>query len=601
MADTGSTFSNMFSETKKAFKELKDLANPFTGAFATIVTNLDVLSRQSVRTFAQSSEYAEAFRQSFGSALVDITKISENASDIALVLQQAADIQNSFAKEFNTNIILTSRNLSDFATSAQAFDIPAQSMASIAEGLVTAGQSFNDLPNVLETSANKARAVGVNVSAVFDIVRNNLSDINKFGFENGVEGLARMAISAAGLRVNLNSVFNLADRLFDPEKTIDLVAGFQRLGVAAGDLADPFRLMYLAQNDTEELFKQVTNLTQGFTFFNEETKQFELYPNAKRDLRELESLTQISYNDLVKYSQQTERLRIIGKDLKIGVSEEEKQFITNIATYSQQKGGFEVTLASGETKLISEIRKEDIDGIKEANKAMSTEEIARAQLSTINSMAADMAAIRARIAAPIAQDRTISSFAEGLRGSTRTLREGVESVLPKGEYEAGVKNLFQGGTKVVEELITGQKNLNDVLKDASIFGSQFVDGFKNMTQNIANFDPAASFRKEITDSNTLIGIGKGLSDALKPAVDEIKSILSVPQTQTIEQNTKVDFNELRVDISGNVNLQGGKSSTEIGDELVRSGTLKTYIEGMIKQQMSQQTPNNFGLLPNFAS
>jgi NCAIR mutase (PurE)-related protein len=601
MADTGSTFSNMFSESKKAFKELKDLATDFTGAFGTIVTNLDTLSRQSVRTFAQSSEYAEAFRQSFGSALVDITKISENASDIAAVLQQAADIQNSFAKEFNTNIILTSRNLSDFATSAQAFDIPAQSMASIAEGLVTAGQSFNDLPNVLETSANKARAVGVNVSAVFDIVRNNLSDINKFGFENGVEGLARMAISAAGLRVNLNSVFNLADRLFDPEKTIDLVAGFQRLGVAAGDLADPFRLMYLAQNDTEELFKQVTNLTQGFTFFNEETKQFELYPNAKRDLRELESLTQISYNDLVKYSQQTERLRIIGKDLNIGVSDEEKQFITNIATYSQQKGGFEVTLASGKTKLISEIRKEDIDGIKEANKEMSTEEIARAQLNTNKSMAADMAAIRARIAAPIAQDRTISSFAEGLRGGARTLREGVESALPKGQYDEGVKNLFQGSAKVVEDLITGQKKLSDVLQDASVFGGQFTEGFKNMTQNIANFDPAASFRKEITDSNTLIGIGKGLSDALKPAVDEIKSILSVPQTQTIEQNTRVDFNELRVDISGNVNLQGGKSSTEIGDELVRSGTLKTYIEGMIKQQMSQQTPNNFGLLPNFAS
>jgi hypothetical protein len=474
-------------------------------------------------------------------------------------------------------------------------------MASIAEGLVTAGQSFNDLPNVLETSANKARAVGVNVSAVFDIVRNNLSDINKFGFENGVEGLARMAISAAGLRVNLNSVFNLADRLFDPEKTIDLVAGFQRLGVAAGDLADPFRLMYLAQNDTEELFKQVTNLTQGFTFFNEKTKQFELYPNAKRDLRELESLTQISYNDLVKYSQQTERLRIIGKDLKIGVSEEEKQFITNIATYSQQKGGFEVTLASGETKLISEIRKEDIDGIKEANKVMSTEEIARAQLKANDAMAADMASIRARIVGPIGADRTVSSFAEGLRGGTRVARGLAETALPKEEFNAGVKNLFQGGTKVVEELITGQKNLNDVLKDASIFGSQFVDGFKNMTQNIANFDPAASFRKEITDSNTLIGIGKGLSDALKPAVDEIKSILSVPQTQTIEQNTRVDFNELRVDISGNVNLQGGKSSTEIGDELVRSGTLKTYIEGMIKQQMSQQTPNNFGLLPNFAS
>jgi hypothetical protein len=596
---TGNT-SNIFSETRKTVKELIDIATDLKGGFQSVVNNLDILSRQSVRAFAQSGEYAQAFRESFGGALEDITKISSNATNIAMVLQQAADIQNSFAKEFNTNIILSSRNLADFATAAQAFEIPAQSMASIAEGLVTAGQSFNDLPNILETTANKARSVGVNVSAVFDIVRNNLSDINKFGFENGVEGLARMAISAAGLRVNLNSVFNLADRLFDPEKTIDLVAGFQRLGVAAGDLADPFRLMYLAQNDTEELFKQVTNLTQGFTFFNEKTKQFELYPNAKRDLRELESLTQISYNDLVKYSQQTERLRIIGKDLKIGVSEEEKQFITNIATYSQKKGGFEVKLATGETKLISEIRKEDIEGIKEANKEMSIEEIARAQLKANDAMAADMASIRARIVGPIGADRTISSFSEGLRGGTRVAREFAETALPKEEFNAGVKNLFQGGTKVVEELITGQKNLNDVLKDASIFGSQFVNGFKSMTQNIANFDPAASFKKEITDSNTLIGIGKGLSDALKPAVDEIKSILSVPQTQKIEQNTKVDFNELKVDISGNVNLQGGRSSTEIGDELVKNGTLKTYIEGIVKQQMSQQSPKNFGLLPNFA-
>lgn len=599
MADTGSTFSDFFKNTKQALKELQEVALGWNKGFQDIVTSLDVLSRQSVKTFAQSSEYAEAFRQSFGGALTDITAVSDKAENIAQVLQQAAEIQNSFARTFNTNLLLTSKNLSDFAIAAQAFNIPADSMAQFAEGLVTAGQSFNDLPDIMETTANKARVVGVNVNAVFDIVRNNLADLNKFGFENGVEGLARMAISAAGLRVNLNTVFNLADRLFDPEKTIELVAGFQRLGVAAGDLADPFRLMYLAQNDTEELFNQVTRLTEGFTFFNEKTKQFELYPNAKRDLRELEALTQISYNDLVKYSQQTERLRIIGKDLKIGVNDEDRQFIANVATFSKERGGFEVKLLTGQTKLVSEINKDDIEGIKQANRALSTEEIARAQLNANEAMKADMALIRAAVVGPIAKQATVGSLVETMRGTSRTLAEGVRAAIPEEQYSAGVKNLFEGSTKVLQDLLSGQKTFSDVVQDASIFGEQMSKGFKQMITNISNFNPAEAFTKEITQGNTLIGVGTELANALKPTVEKIQSILSVPQTANINQNTNVNFNKLTVDISGNVNVQGGKTSTQIGDELIQQGTLKTYIEGIIKQQMAQNTPNSvFGLLPN---
>ena len=599
MANTGNTFSDFFTNTKQALKELQDIALGWNKGFADIVTSLDVLSRQSVKTFAQSSEYAEAFRQSLGGALTDISAVSDKAENIAQVLQQASEIQNSFARTFNTNLILTSKNLSDFAIAAQAFNIPADSMAQFAEGVVTAGQSINDLPDIMETTANKARVVGVNVNAVFDIVRNNLSDINKFGFENGVEGLARMAISAAGLRVNLNTVFNLADRLFDPEKTIELVAGFQRLGVAAGDLADPFRLMYLAQNDTEELFKQVTNLTQGFTFFNEKTKQFELYPNAKRDLRELEALTQISYNDLVKYSQQTERLRIIGKDLKIGVNDEDRQFIANVATFSKERGGFEVKLLTGETKLVSEINKDDIEGIKQANRELSTEEIARAQLSANEAMKADMAAIRAAVVGPIAKQATVGSLLETIRGTTRTLSEGARAAIPEEKYSAGVKNLFEGSTKVLQDLLSGQKTFVDVVQDASVFGEQLSSGFKQMITNISNFNPVDAFTKEITQGNTFIGVGTELANVLKPTVEKIQSILSVPQTANINQNTNVNFNRLNVDISGNVNVQGGKTSTQIGDELIQQGTLKTYIEGIIKQQMAQNTPNPvFGLLPN---
>jgi hypothetical protein len=92
---------------------------------------------------------------------------------------------------------------------------------------------------------------------LFELVQNNLSEINRYGFQDGVSGLARMASQAAGLRINMSETFEFAGKVFNPEGAINMVATFQRLGVAAGDLADPFRLMYLASEDTEELQNQI--------------------------------------------------------------------------------------------------------------------------------------------------------------------------------------------------------------------------------------------------------------------------------------------------------------------------------------------------------
>ena len=119
------------------------------------------------------------------------------------------------------------------------------------------------------------------------------------------------------------------------------VSTFQRLGVAAGDLADPFRLMYLASEEAGELQNQVVKMTEKFTFFNEKTKQFEVFPNAKRDLREISKQTGIAYEELVKMSVGQQKLNKIRGEFKTNAMDEEsKQFIANVAEYNKDKGGF---------------------------------------------------------------------------------------------------------------------------------------------------------------------------------------------------------------------------------------------------------------------
>jgi hypothetical protein len=128
--------------------------------------------------------------------------------------------------------------------------------------------------------------------------------------------------------------------------------------------------MYLASEDTEELQKQVVKMTEKFTYFDEKKKEFKVFPNAKRDLREIAQQTGISYEELIKMSTASQKMSMIAKDFKLpGIDEESKQFIANVATYSKEKGGFTVKV-SGEQKLVSQLNTNDLKELKEDRKSV---------------------------------------------------------------------------------------------------------------------------------------------------------------------------------------------------------------------------------------
>jgi hypothetical protein len=73
--------------------------------------------------------------------------------------------------------------------------------------------------------------------------------------------------------------------------------------------------MYLASEDTEELQNQIVKMTEQFTYFDESTKEFKVFPNAKRDLREIAKETGIAYDE-TPISNEFRTARIPGTDRK---------------------------------------------------------------------------------------------------------------------------------------------------------------------------------------------------------------------------------------------------------------------------------------------
>lgn len=583
--------SKTFDAFRKVAAELKgDISNLFFG--------LDEKASEVVGILGQSRNYAEGIRQSLADAVPELAAIAKDGKDFEAALEAAANAQKDITKSLQTNLLLTSRQMIDVATVSQAYSISSQELGEFVERFVTAGQSINNFPSVLEKSANYARSMGVNVDATMDYIRKNLDDINKFGFKDGVEGLGRMAARMAAMRIDMSAVYNFADKVFDPENAISMVAGFQRMGVAAGDLADPFRLMYLASEDVEELGKQIGKAVEKFSTFDEKSKTFKIAPSAKRDLRELEQLMGISYDDLVKYSQQAERLRIVGRDLTIGgVDEETKQFLANVAQYDEKKGGFAVKLnMQGDTKLVSQINKEDIASIREANRELSPKEIARASLTAVESIRNDVRAIRASILVPTAGSRTLSSIAEALRGGAAGVREGFlerdgkTAAQRRADADAGMGGLTSG----IEKFFKGTGDLSDVLSGIKKVLPDVTKILSDAVKSVKDIPNTPGFKNEIMPDNNLKGLGETIKSGFDSSMDRLIDVLGIQSptgglAQNMTVNNNVTVQPVKVDVNGDINLKGANGE-KIAMETNRE--LGKFVENIVKNELEKYYSQN---------
>ena len=583
--------SKTFDAFRKVAAELKgDISNLFFG--------LDEKASEVVGILGQSRNYAEGIRQSLADAVPELATIAKDGKDFEAALEAAANAQREITKSLQTNVLLTSRQMIDIATVSQAYSISSQELGEFVERFATAGQSINNFPSVLEKSANYARSMGVNVDATMEYIRKNLDDINKFGFKDGVEGLGRMSARMAAMRIDTNAIFTFADKVFDPENAISMVAGFQRMGVAVGDLADPFRLMYLASEDVEELEKQIGKAVEKFSTFDEKSKTFKIAPNAKRDLRELEVQTGINYDDLVKFSQQAERLRIVGRDLNIGgVDEETKQFLANVAQYDEKKGGFAVKLnMEGETKLVSQINKDDIASIREANKELSPKEIARASLTAVESIRNDVRAIRASVLIPTAGSRTLSSLAEALRGGAAGAREGIlerdgkTAAQRRADADAGMG----GVTSSIEKFFKGTGDLSDVLSGIKTVLPDVTKILSDTVKSIKDIPNTPGFKNEIMPDNNLKGLGESIKSGFDSSVDRLIDVLGIQSpagglAQNMTVNNNVTIQPVKVDVNGDINLKGANGE-KIAMETNRE--LGKFVENIVKTELEKYYSQN---------
>ena len=561
---------------KDVFKPIETLAE----ALGLMVAHADKLNK----SFGLGRARIEEMKVAFTDAAAGVEKLGGSLDDVSNTIIEIASASNR-------NVIENEKVISELYAASKVLNTTA---GALVNNFKDVGYETSQIGPNLKDSIQYIQSVGLNATKVMKDVSDNMGQMNRYQFEGGVQGLAKMAAQASMLRFDMKETFQFAEKVLTPEGAIETAAGIQRLGVSMGALADPFALMNASINDPSGLQDSLIKATKQFTEYDEKTKSFKINPQGVLTLRELAKETGTSFENLSKSALAAADLdkrlsEVSGAGLKFE-NEEDKQYLANIAKMG--KGGkYEVTLKDGVTKELQNLNQEEFDELIQQQKdaPKTVEDIQRSQLTALQSMAADMKAMVSAGKFGAVSTKEVSTNIEGLRNIFTKFGDVSQKSLPKtpevrksvSEAIGEMKTLFgeaqKGGIKS-EDFINNLKNIQaSLLKKGESLGDDSLNAIKEVLKETASSLKGTSMVETWFKNNLL--------DGSKPTTTQTTQTKSPTTAKPLTRDAVMGKGTASKNYAGS-----GSQSKQINSQVDFGGTITIKVDapaGISKQYFEQ--------------
>jgi len=472
ITDIQTAMKNLTDEATRILDPLKEIPNQLNK----ITIAAETLNKEFIGSRTRINEMMQA-----------IADVSPEVIGLGGKFEDVGKTIDGIAKGSRRNLIASKDDIQElFATSK----VIGQDVTKLVDEFAKVGIMYSDISEKVVDSISYVNSIGVNASTVMKDVVSNTDKLSRFNFEGGVQGLTKMAAQASMLRFDMKETFELADKVLDPDKAIEVASAFQRLGVSAGNLTDPFMLMNQSINDPSGLQNSLINVAKQFTYFDESAQQFKISPQGILTLREMESQTGVSAKSMreaaLSAADFDKRIGDIKKTgLAAGFSEDDQMLIANLSRMNKEKGGYEIKVVDDKGqesyKKLTDLSSEQLKATLEAEKTRpkDIEAVQRSQLNTQESMLQNLKEINEKILRGITGNKTaISSVAKGSDALRGGVRKGTETYFNQ-DFQDTMEKLEKKLATTTDP--TKRKEVLDELKgEAMKMGGDVLDGFTDM-------------------------------------------------------------------------------------------------------------------------
>lgn len=567
----------------------------------TYLAGIDTLMSQSTRlneTFLAGRGRIEQMQIAIADAIPSVTRLGGTVT-------QTVATMGEIAEATNRNFIAQEETVGELFAASQLLG---SSVQTLSKAFIDVGFSIDEVGERLEESIYYIQSLGLNAGQVADAVVDNLDQLQRFQFEGGIQGLTKMAAQAAMLRVDMSTTLDFAERVMTPEGAIKMAEAFQRLGVAAGDLVDPFQLMNQSINDPTGLQTSIANVAKSFVYFSEEAGQFKINPEGVLRLKEIATETQIPYDRLVKMgvaaSEMGERLKQVSMAGLKFEKEEDQQFLANISEMGKD-GVYRVTLEDGTKVDINELNQQQFDRLieREKDRPKTIEDMTRAQMDISKIVAQDVQTIRDKIVYGVVSMGPIPGLTEDFRSVTKAITEGISGEAIDSE-RLKVSDVRGSLGNVFNSLVDVMKQPGDMMENFQKWASESMNmddlsgklgGFlDNFVENVQS-----GFRKSSDNEMALSDImSQFRTDVLNPLKTDGEkykgqSFLEGSAPISTETTTKTTIDTTTPVMRGTLDMNIKHTFPPEFEKLSQSDQMKVFDNYLKSQMRSEEFKNYF--------
>ena len=487
-----------------------------------------------------SGELSRGLRTEIMETLPEMITMVYGFEDVKKTITGMIEEQGKFTL-YNREVI------GDMAVTSRAFVGDLDTLGKMIGTYEKAGYGAAGALERINEAGESSISLGLNARKVVAEIETNIKNLNQYGFKNGYDGLTRMAQKSIEFKMSMQSVFTLAEKLFDPDQAVALSANLQAIGGAIGDFNDPLKLMYMATNDAGGLQDAMIGVAGSLATYNSELGKFEITGVNLRKARALAGELGMSMDELSTTAIKAAERTSASADLLAGgfnLDEKQQEFITNLA---RMEGG----------KMVIDIPKDFTDEFKGAT---------RVALEDLNDEQVRVLIDNQKVFEEMnAKDIALSQYTE-----TQKLGLQVSEIVTMMKVQ--LANSIRGDLSKVDEKYISQVN-------------QFLKETKEGTNNLGKLLVGEEAKKGLEEAK------KGLEGKPKEPIkandmilrpdgppillNENDTIYAVDETKNRGNNVTTENKTMKIEIVSNVNADDIRN--DIMNQMAMTSDYREYI------------------------
>lgn len=354
-ANLGKAFGNSLADAAKelfkstlSLRSIYDYFIEFDGQVKKFNLSLGV-SGERARLMREEMRGAVEIAHLYGAGIADIIEMQQKMAEIT-----------GFAKMYNE------KDIANMVAMSKGTSLNNQEIGELTGRLELLGYTVDQSRNLVQRSVNEFSKLGLNSSKILRNLAQNIDKLDKYRFNNGVEGLKNLLKYSEQFKLSLDSTLNATEKFNNLEGLLENGAKLMVLGGEFSKI-DPFRLSFLARNKPDEFNKELAKLNKGIAVFNKETGQFDVSAIDMDRLRLVAESTGVKFEELIQSSKTLAKNQIIGKQF-FG-NQKDRELINSLAQINKN-GKATVTIGGNAVVEISKLTTNQIELLRQQEKTL---------------------------------------------------------------------------------------------------------------------------------------------------------------------------------------------------------------------------------------